>query len=456
MIKNLNLPTQEREAVLEKTKLWFTDYTQFRTPEALILYEQRIMPEERILDLCQQEYSCLLDTPQLGYVPRETVEKFRNYNCIVISQSLAQNTITLGVLPEHKDEPIFIDEYNIERICVPIYFYVKYRTAQFGRPDFLMELPAKDIWDLIIQEAIRLGASDITVSTTATGGQVYYNVRKAKVRSNRCITPENINDIINILATQANATLADLSTKPRYFSVNLDRHNRGRTVINKTYHGMLMTIRVLPNSFLRTSLEELNLAPNTIKFIREIFLSREKGLRLLIGETMSGKNTTILSALNELVAEDKYKIVSLEQPVELLVDGVEQINAETDEEFEANADSLLRQNPDIVYFTEITARTAEAILKQSNTSKAVFSSLHANSISDVLFRLQDVTHMPLDRLILTVQSCIFQELVRDEIHDTVRPVTRCLHFDDELKMQLYGKSIGEIKTILKEREEQWS
>lgn len=456
MIKNLNLPVQESEAVLEKTKLWFKDYTQFRTPEALILYEQRIMNEDRILDLCQQEYNCLLDTPQLGYVPRDTIEKFRAYDVFVVSQSLATNTVVLGMLPEHKDQLILVDEYNIERVFVPIYYYVKCRTAQYGRPEFLMELPAKDIWDLVVQEAIRLGASDITVSTAATGGQVYYNVRKAKVRSHRSISKQNIEDIIQILSAQANATLAELSTKPRFFSVNLDKHNRGRVVVNQTYYGMLMTIRVLPNAFLRTSLEELNLEPSTIKFIREVFLSKEKGLRLAIGETMSGKNTTILSALNELVATDKYKIVSLEQPVELLVDGIEQINAETDEEFEANADSLLRQNPDIVYFTEITARTAEAIMKQSNTSKAVFSSLHANSISDVLFRLSDITHMSLDRLLLTVQSCIYQELVRDDIHDTVRPVTRCLHFDDELKMQLYGKSIGEISAILKERERAWS
>lgn len=170
---------------------------------------------------------------------------------------------------------------------------------------------------------------------------------------------------------------------------------------------------------------------------------------------MSGKNTTILSALIELVKKDAMKIVSLEQPVEMLVEGIEQINAETDDEFTENADSLLRQNPDIIYFTEITDRTGITIMQCCNTAKAVFSSIHANSISQVLFRLQDITKLPLDRLILSLHSCVYQELVRDDKTDTVKPYNRCLYFDDDLKMRLYGKQMGEIIGILSAIENRW-
>ena len=170
---------------------------------------------------------------------------------------------------------------------------------------------------------------------------------------------------------------------------------------------------------------------------------------------MSGKNTTILCALNELVQRNQFKIVSIEQPVEILVDGIEQINAETDEEFEENADSLLRQNPDIVYFTEITARTANSIMQQSNTAKAVFSTIHANSIAEVLFRLQDITGMPIDRLILTLHSCCYQELVRDEKADSVKPYNKCVYFDEDLKSRLYGKSTAEIIGVLRGEERRW-
>ena len=225
--------------------------------------------------------------------------------------------------------------------------------------------------------------------------------------------------------------------------------------MNKTYHGWSITIRVLPDDYLETSLEDLNIKPNACKFIRDYVLSDEKGLRLFIGETMSGKNTTILSSLIELVGRDRYKIVSVESPVEILVQGLIQINAETEELFAKNADSLLRQNPDIVYFTEITEKTAYSIIKQSNTSKAVFSSVHANSIADVISRLMDITGVDSDRIVQTLQSCVYQILVRDEETDTVHPVNRCVHFDAELKSKLYGKPLHDKHRILEEIESAW-
>ena len=99
--------------------------------------------------------------------------------------------------------------------------------------------------------------------------------------------------------------------------------------------------------------------------------------------------------------------------------------------------------------------TATAIMQQSNTAKAVFSSIHANSIADVLFRLEDITHMPIDRIILTLHSCVYQELVRDDRTDTVKPYNRCLYFSQDLKMQLYGKSVAEITGILSAEEDRW-
>ena len=225
--------------------------------------------------------------------------------------------------------------------------------------------------------------------------------------------------------------------------------------MNKVYHGWCITIRVLPDDYLSTTLEDLNLKPNACAFVRNVVLSPEKGLRLFIGETMSGKNTSILSGLMELVHEDKYKIVSVESPVEILVQGVIQIDAETEEQFAKNADSLLRQNPDIVYFTEITEKTAYSILKQANTSKAVFSSVHANSCADVVSRLMDITGADSDRVVQTLQSCVYQVLVRDEEKDMVFPVNRCVHFDDALKSKLYGQPLYEKHRIIKEVEDAW-
>lgn len=449
------IPATVADTVDAKTKLRFKDASKYKMACSLIIHEQNIVDPERLLDACQREYNLAMVTPNTRFIPREVLEEFSNYAVVVLDYNIFDNEIVLGMMPEDRKQVIITDKYKIKRKLVPIYYYVEVRSQQYGPPDFLAELPTIDKWDFIVNEALSLKAMDITISTTRTGASVYYNVRKHIVRSRRVLRKEDVADLVQILAARYNAAMADQSAKPRYFSIDIDKHNRGRVTINKSYYGMLMTIRILPNDVLNKSLEELNLDKDAIEFIRTTFLSTEKGLRLMIGETASGKNTTLLCSLLELVALDRYKIVSLEQPVEILVDGIEQIDTQSEEEFVMNADSLLRQNPDIVYFTEMTERTSNSIMKQANTAKAVFSTVHANSIADVLFRLQDLTQMPMDRIILTLHSCIYQELVRDDVTDTVKPYTVCVYFSDELKAELYGKPLAEVIGKLKGEENRW-
>lgn len=452
------LPSTIITDVQKATQLRFKDPNAFRCAESLIIHEQHILDDEVLLDLCMQEYpGVILEAPHIPYIPRDIVDFFEEYRVVVLDYQVDTKTVILGTIPEFRNDKIIIDDYQYKKKLVPLYYYIDVYQRQYGEPDFLAPLPTVDLLHFVYREAISMKASDITITTTSKGAKVYYNARKRIVPASRQISQDDVDTIAASLAAGAGSAMdADLSdARPRYFSIDIDKQNRGRVVINKTYYGRLITIRILPNEVLTSTVEDLNLNAPTCKFLREHFLSKEKGLRLFIGETMSGKNTSILASLNELVNTGNYKIVSVEQPVEILVDGIEQINAETDEEFTLNADSLLRQNPDFVYFTEITARTSEAVMQQANTAKAVFSTIHANSISDVLFRLEDITHMSLDRLILTLQSCIYQELVRDDKLDKVFPYTRCVYFSDELKMKLYGKDIATIKSTLQEVENEW-
>lgn len=454
------LSASDQDKVSTLTRLRFEESANLVTPEALILHEQRMLSDSDILSLCEDTYKMngydvQLSEPEYAYMPRDIINKFTDHECVPIRYNVAFNTIVVGVLPERPNKLIIVDNLNIQTVCVPLYYYVHLYTKYYGQPKFLLPIPVTVKADLIISEAVDLGASDITISTVASGASVYYKVRKKKVYSNRQIAKDDVRLLVSHFATLAGATI-DMDSndsKPRYFSVPLGVNHRGRVVVNKTYYGYSLTARVLSNDVQDVTLEDLNIAPSVATFIRKHMLDMEdKGLRLLIGETGCGKNTTTLAAISELVALDKYKIISLEQPVEILVDGIEQIDAETDDEFSLNADSLLRSAPDLLYFTEITARTAEPVLKASNTGKVVFSSIHANSISDVFSRLMDITGMPLDRLITTVQSCVYQELIRDEEKDAVFPVNRCIHFTEDLKYKLYGRELSEVKKILSDIE----
>ena len=452
------LNAADLQNVREKTRLQFVDGgKQFVTPEALVVHQQNILPDDVLLGLCKEEYqSDDLQVPRREYIPRDMLDKFRGTNCVPIKYSASTNTMTVGVLPELSRVRDFNVGMSVNEVRVPIYYYVQNYTDYYGRPVFLLPLPTKDYLDFIYAEALALRASDITIyNTSKYTAEVIYNARKRLVHSKRALEGEQVLPLAKMLATSAHSTFDESNEEPRFFSIRIDLHNRGRVVVNKTYYGWCITIRVLPDDLLTTTLEELNIKPNACKFIRDYVLSKEKGLRLFIGETMSGKNTTILSSLLELVAEDRYKIVSVESPVEILVDGIVQINTETEEMFAKNADSLLRQNPDIVYFTEITEKTAYSILKQSNTSKAVFSSVHANSIADVVSRLMDITSVDSDRIVQTLQSCVYQVLVRDEEHDRIYPVNKCVHFDEALKARLYGQPVYKKREIIKEVEDAW-
>lgn len=452
------LNAADLQNVREKTRLQFVDNgKQFVTPEALVVHQQNILPDNVLLELCKEEYqSDDLHVPRREYIPRDMLNKFRGMNCVPIKYSAANNTMTVGVLPELSRIRDFNVGMSVNEVRVPIYYYVQNYTDYYGRPSFILPLPTKDYLDFIYAEALALRASDITIyNTSKYTAEVIYNARKRLVHSKRTLEGEQVLPLAKMLATSAHGTFDESNEEPRFFSIRIDHHNRGRVVVNKTYYGWCITIRVLPDDLLTTTLEELNIKPNACEFIRNHVLSKEKGLRLFIGETMSGKNTTILSSLLELVAEDRYKIVSVESPVEILVDGIVQINTETEEMFAKNADSLLRQNPDIVYFTEITEKTAYSILKQSNTSKAVFSSVHANSIADVISRLMDITSVDSDRIVQTLQSCVYQVLVRDEERDRIYPVNKCVHFDEALKARLYGQPVYKKREIIKEVEDAW-
>ena len=441
--------------VKESTKLRFRDPTKFKTPEALLVWEQNMLPEDQLLSICSDEYGTTLVAPQPHYIPRELAAQYQGYNCVPIRYDTRDEKVYVGVLPEFDGYIPDARNTTTVHVPVPIYYFVQLYTRYYGNPDFLFELPITDKLQVIVEEAITLNAADITITNVAEGAVVYYNVRKNKVPSKRMVRREDVEEIAKLLAIQASQPIDEIDNRPRYLSVQLDMHHRGRVVLNRTYYGRAITIRVLSDEVLTQTLEELNIKESTCDFIRRYMLSREKGLRLFIGETMSGKNTTILASLRELTALNRYKIVSVESPVETLVEGIEQINTENDEEFGANAASLLRQNPDVVYITEITNYTAESTIQTANTGKVVFSTIHANSISDVMSRLMDITHMSCDRLLLSMHSCVYQELVRDDETDTVRPMNRCLYFSDELKMKLYGKSVGEVKTILQEVETAW-
>lgn len=139
------------------------------------------------------------------------------------------------------------------------------------------------------------------------------------------------------------------------------------------------------------NLRELGLSGEERKIFREI-LSRPYGLVLVTGPTGSGKSTTLYTVLGELNREE-VNIVTVEEPVEVRLDGISQIpvNTRAGLTFASALRSLLRQDPDIVMVGEIRDReTAEIAVQAALTGRLVLSTLHTGSAAGSITRLLDL------------------------------------------------------------------
>lgn len=432
------------------TELRLRNKNKYLCAEAIALYEQRILPNEQIYSICEETMQDDLYIPAPSYIPKNIIMHFKGSDIVPVSFSPMRGVVTCVYLREIGTNYRPMENYTVELQHTTIYNYFQEYTKHYGPHPDLLEVPAKQLVDSIVNEGITIGAADITISSVGNSADVYYNVRKTKVYSQRILNSNNIEDIIKLLCFES--PMDDSTNAPKYVGVTLNDYYRGRVTINKKYHGYAITIRLLPNASFEKSLEDCNLTKETIDFYRNYFMNRELGLRLIVGSTMSGKNTTALACLRELTLEDRYKVVSIEMPVEQELYGVEQINCEDETEYDLNINSLLRQNPDFVYITEIGDTTASSVMRVTNTGKRVMSTLHANSCADVIGRLQDITGLTTDRIIQTIHSITYQELVRDDKTDTIRPKNKFVYLSQERKAQLYGKSYGDVLLKLKQWE----
>ena len=176
--------------------------------------------------------------------------------------------------------------------------------------------------------------------------------------------------------------------------------------------GEQVIIRLLDKSDATFELENMGYAGRALRAIRE-GIKKPNGLVLTSGPTGSGKSTSLYALIQE-IKDDSINIVTLEDPVEYKMKGVNQIqvNAEVGLTFASGLRSILRQDPDVVMVGEIRDKeTATLAIQAALTGHLVFSTLHTNSAAGVLPRLLDMGIEPF-LIASTVNTVIGQRLVR--------------------------------------------
>ncbi len=185
-----------------------------------------------------------------------------------------------------------------------------------------------------------------------------------------------------------------------------------RIAISPTVWGEQVVIRLLDKSGTSLNLEDMGYVGRALRLIRE-GMKGTSGMILTSGPTGSGKSTSLYALLQELKS-DAINIVTLEDPVEYKIAGVNQIQVNPDVglTFANGLRSILRQDPDVVMVGEIRDKeTAELAVQASLTGHLVFSTLHTNSAAGILPRLLDMGVEPF-LIASTVRTVIGQRLVR--------------------------------------------
>lgn len=192
----------------------------------------------------------------------------------------------------------------------------------------------------------------------------------------------------------------------------IDKEVDLRIAISPVVWGEQVVIRLLDKTGNTFDLEEMGYAGRALRTIRK-GIKRPNGMVLTSGPTGSGKSTSLYAIIKE-IKDDAINIVTLEDPVEYKMDGVNQIqvNADVGLTFASGLRSILRQDPDVVMVGEMRdSETANLGVQAALTGHLVFSTLHTNSAAGVLPRFLDMDIEPF-LIASTVNTIIGQRLVR--------------------------------------------
>ena len=200
-----------------------------------------------------------------------------------------------------------------------------------------------------------------------------------------------------------------------------------------TVFGESVVMRILDKTSILLGVNELGLLEDSEKQFSRL-IHRSHGIILVTGPTGSGKTTTLYAALNH-IKSPTLKIITIEEPVEYNLEGINQIqvNPKRKLTFANGLRSIVRQDPDVIMVGEIRdPETAEIAIRSALTGHLVFSTLHTNNAAGAITRLLD---MGVDPYLLSssISGVLAQRLVRvncKECRETYRPSEEMLAVSD--------------------------
>ena len=280
--------------------------------------------------------------------------------------------------------------------------------------------PVVRLANLILSGAAKEGASDIHLEPKENHLQVRYRVDGL------------LRDVLKIPKSQQAATISRMKITSGMDISDRRRPQDGRSRLKfegkridlrvstlPTQFGEKVVIRLLDSTRAQIAMEEMNLTPDNLHTF-QLMLSRPQGMILVTGPTGSGKSSTLYTSLNWVKSPTK-NIITVEDPIEYQLDGVNQvqINTKAGITFAAGLRSILRQDPNVILVGEIRDQeTAGIALEAAQTGHLLLSTLHTNDAPATISRLLDLGIEPF-LIASAVIGILAQRLVR-------RPCASCM------------------------------
>lgn len=411
-----------------------------------ILVESRVISEEDIIEAIETQTgiekidlnSITFDNKTLNLVTENLCRRhilipfgFKN-NKIQIAMSDPLNifaiddvNISTGIEPEiyissKSDIQKFIDlNYSTEQVFKAAQELTKETLESKNIVDNIEEIddvknaPVVKMVDYMFKNSIEMRASDIHIEPFEREIRIRYRI-DGELQTVNTLGIDSLAPLVARIKILAGLNIAEkripqdgrIITRVGNNEVDL------RVSILPVVSGEKIVIRILNRSSYKLGKERLGMNENNLNKLKNI-ISNPHGIVLVTGPTGSGKSTTLYTVLNELNS-DEVNIVTIEDPVEYTLDGINQVNVNSKSgmTFASGLRSILRQDPDIVMIGEIRdEETAQIAVKAAITGHLVLSTLHTNDSASSITRLIE---MGIEPYLVSTSICgvIAQRLVR--------------------------------------------
>lgn len=292
--------------------------------------------------------------------------------------------------------------------------------------------PAVRLVDSIVKNAAKARASDIHIEPFERHVRIRYRV-DGELQEVLQSPIETLGALVTRIKILGNMNIAEKRIpQDGRIIMDADGHEYDlRVSVLPTVFGEKVVIRVLDRQSFLMDKRQLGLTDGDMEKIERIIKS-PYGIILVTGPTGSGKSTTLYALLSEMNHKSK-NIITVEDPVEYLIEGINQVNVNTKAglTFAAGLRAILRQDPDVIMVGEIRdSETAEIAIRSAITGHLVLSTIHTNDAASAVVRLADMGIEPY-LVASSISGVIAQRLVK----------RICPHCKEEYEASMYEKKM---------------